>query len=153
MANPIGTFSLSVSGLTVTDANNFVQLRNGSTTRAEILEVRVFQTSDNSLMMNAIQLERGTGGTGGDPITEYEEDIRGSAPVLQGFDNGSSFTGQVGTLDMVKNIGWNILQEMIWVPTPRYPFILMPSDELGISLLNTDSLTIGCSITWEEYGV
>lgn len=153
MANPVGTYSLSVNGLTVTNANNFFQLRNGSTRRIEILEIRVFQTSDTALAMNAIQLERGSGGAGGTAVTEYEEDVSLGSPIAQGFSNATAFSAEVGTLDMVKNIGWNVLQELVWVPPPKYPFILLADDDLGVSLLNSDSLTMGVSITWEEYGI
>ena len=66
-----------------------------------------------------------------------------------------SFSANVGTLDMVKNFGWNVLQEFVWVPQPRYPLILLASDHLAVSLLNAPGVTLemGVSMVWEEYGI
>ena len=61
-------------------------------------------------------------------------------------------TGDVGTVTWDLVCGWNILQEFVWLPTPRFQLFMGASDTLALSLLNTDALTIGCSVIWEEFG-
>jgi len=149
MANPIGTYYQQATSLAVVDNGDFLQLRNTTAIRIEVLEIVVYQTSDVTLAMKALRFQRGVGGSGGTALTEREWDVAGQAPAGACF---SLPTVDVGTLDLDVHRGWNILQEYVWLPTPAFPLILKPSDHLGISLRDNTTLTIGCGILWQEYG-
>lgn len=149
MANPIGTYYAQATSLAVVDNGDFLQLRNTTGIRIEVLEIVVYQTSDTALAMKALRFHRGTGGAAGTDVTEREWDQGGQAPLGTVF---SLPTTDVGTLTLDIHRGWNILQEHVWLPTPAFPLILKPSDHLGISLRDNATLTIGASILWEEYG-
>lgn len=147
----IGPFQVSANNLSVTDNGDFIQLRMGSTTKAQILEIRVWQESDLTITaMHTLRIQRGAGGAVGSALTEREYDIAGAGPVATAF---SLPTTDVGTLDFDLHAGWNILQEFVWLPTPELQLPLAASDHLGVSLRVNDTLTIGASITWVEFGV
>jgi len=149
MASPASTGYVQANTLAVTDTGDFIQIRNGSDTRIEVIEVRVWQTSDTALAMNAVRLHRGVSGAAGTGLTEREWDNQSGTLGVTGF---SMPTTDVGTLSLDIHSGWNILQEWIWLPTPEMPLILMNNEMLGVSLLIADTLTIGVSITWQTYG-
>ena len=149
MANPQGTYYAMAHTLTVSDQGDFFQMRNTTGNRIEVLEIRVWQTSDTALAMNAIRIQRGVGGSGGNAVTERSWDAGGKSVAATCFD---TCTGDVGTLDLDIHCGWNILQEFVWLPTPEFYLILQPSDHVGLSLLISDSLTMGASMLWQEFG-
>jgi len=137
----------------ISAATQFFQLRGDTTgSAAEILEIIVFQTGATALdAMNGIHIERGTGGTTGAAQTEDEWMIDGPAANFAAADVGSAFGVQVGTVDWNYRRGWNFLQEFVWLPTPEVQIWLKESDDLALSLIISDTLTIGYSITWVEY--
>jgi hypothetical protein len=144
-----GQYSVSFEGLAVTDNSQFLQLLGASGACAEILEVRIWQTSDNTLAGNAIHMERGTGGAGGTSQAIDEWIIDAPTAVLTA--NRDAPTTEVTGVDMNIRIGWNILQELVWLPTPEMQLWLKQSDDLAFSLVTADSLTIGYTVTWNEY--
>jgi len=140
-------YQTTATNLSVTDTGDFVQLRNSSTLSVVIHEVRVWQESDTTLAMNTVRLHRGTGGAAGSAMTERELNQGGPAAVVTGF---SLPTTDVGTLTGDMQSGWNILQEFLYLPIPEDRIILAASDHFGVSLRVADTLTIGCSVIWEE---
>jgi hypothetical protein len=137
----------SFTGLSVTDDGDFFQLRSVANVLIIIHEIRVYQTSDTTLAMNGIEFNRGTGGAAGNALTENKWNI-GNPTVL-----GTAFslaTTDVGSIDLTMSLGWNILQEFLWLPTPQFRIELAAADHFGISLVNTDTLTIGGNVVWEE---
>jgi hypothetical protein len=159
MANPFGTYIISTSGLTTSTTSDFFQLRNPTGIRAEILEISVFQTGSTALAMNAIRLLRGTGGTGGTSITtEYSLDTAGVAPgsnIDPYTNSGGAFSANVGasTTTLIYFVGWNTLQAAVWLPTPKFPLVLRPSDQLGLSLNVSATISgVGVNIVLELYG-
>lgn len=144
-----GKYTVSAEGVSVTDATQFFQLVGGTGACVEILEIRVFQTSDTALAMNALHIERGTGGAGGTARTEDEHSPDGPAAIASASDG--SPTTEVTGVDMNIRVGWNILQEAVWLPTPELQLWLKQNDDLAISLATADTLTIGYTITWNEY--
>lgn len=151
MSNIRGKYTSSAESMTITDATQFFQLRGATGATAEILEIRVFQTSDTSLAMNAIHFERGTAGAGGTTPTPDEWSPDGPAAIYVAAHTGPS--GEVGTVDWNYRQGWNILQEFVWLPTPEIQIYLKQDDDLALSLVTADSLTMGYTITWIEFDV
>lgn len=145
----VGTYQVQANTLSVTDTGDFIQLRNSTGVTCEILEVRVWQTSDTTLAMNAIRMRRGANGAAGTELTERELDVAGAAPVATAF---SLPTTDVNSDDLDIHCGWNILQEFVWLPTPEFQIHLAASDHFGVSLLIADTLTIGANIIWRETG-
>jgi hypothetical protein len=143
-------FTTAAAALAVTDTGDFLQLRGAAGAIVEILEIRVSQTSDTTLAMNAISIQRGTAGSGGAARSEYEYDTAGPTALVTAF---SLATVDVGSVDLAVVAGWNILQEFVWLPTPEMQLHLAASDHLGISLLNADTLTVNAQVTWREIGV
>jgi hypothetical protein len=144
-----GQFTASADSVAVSDATQFIQLIGAAGVCIEILELRVFQTADTAIALNGIVIERGVGGAGGTAATVSKWVAGGAAAV--GTVNHAAPSSEVGTLDFTYRVGWNILQEAIWLPTPEMQLWLRPSDDLGVRLTGTDILTIGYSLTWNEY--
>lgn len=145
-------YYVQANSLSVSDAGDFLQLRNPGGVICLVKEIRVWQTSDTALAMNAVRFNRGAGGAAGAsaPPTAREMDIAGASAVATAH---SLPTTDVSSLDLDVHVGWNILQEMVWLATPELEIHLAASDHLGISLLTADTLTIGASIFWQEIGV
>lgn len=146
-----GTYSASASSLSVTDTGDFFQLRVTGNIRVLVREICVFQTSETTLASNAVHIVRGTSGeAGGTGLDEYEVD---NVMPSAGATAFSLPTGDVATTTWEKVIPWNYLQEVVWFPSPQFPLVLVQDDNLGISLLNTDSITLGVNVSWQEYGL
>ena len=143
------TYSSSTSAVTSpADTGDWFQLRNGAAVTVEILEIQVFQHVETTLVMNALELRRGTGGAGGTGMTEDEWQTLGTTPLATAF---SLPTTDVGTADLTLTYGWNILQPFVWLPTPEIYLHLKPSDHLGIAAVVADSIAgVGCNIIWRE---
>ncbi len=108
-----------------------------------------------SLELNTVQVRRGSsGGTGGSGFTEGAMD--GNAPTSVCTAAGLP-TGNVGTFDLLLYMGWNILQEFVWLPPPELAltFAAGTSHMVSISLRVAPSaaMTTGVSIFWEERSV
>ena len=58
------------------------------------------------------------------------------------------------TADMRIRFQWNILQEVIWLPTPDQKILCGPGVDFGIHVQNSTAYTdTGVTVTWREYGV
>lgn len=150
--SPLATYSVTATGLTVSDTGDFFQLRAPTNRRGVITEIRVFQDGNTKVAMNSIRIVRGSAGfSGGTPLTQYRDDVVAGASSLDAY---SLPTGDVTTFDLDIRRGWNILQEFVWMPTPSYQIMIGKSDAVGIRLLNTpaSSLNIGFNVTFEAYG-
>jgi len=143
-------YYVQANSLSVSDAGDFLQLRNPGGVICLVKEIRVWQTSDTALAMNAVRFNRGAGGAAGAALTERLMDVAVADAVATGH---SLPTTDVSSLDLDVHVGWNILQEMVWLATPELEIHLAANDHLGISLLTADTLTIGASIFWQEIGV
>lgn len=151
MNNIRGKYVASHEGMAVSDISQFFQLRGAAGAVAEVLEVRVWQTSDVSLAVNAIHFERGTGGAGGTDRANDEYVTDFPTALFDAFDTAPST--EVTTVDLNIRVGWNILQEMVWLPTPEIQIWLKEEDDLALSLVTTDTLTMGYTVSWREYQV
>lgn len=140
-------YQTTASGLSVSDTGDFFQLRNAAAVVCYILEIRVWQTSDTDLAMNGIKFHRGASGAGGTGLTEYEWDVSGIAASATAF---SLPTSDVSADDLDLRYGWNILQELVLLPPPNLSWRLAASDDMGLALVNADTLTVGCTVIWEE---
>ena len=150
MATPGFIYQTSAHNVSVSDNGDFFQLRNGATSIVKILEFRAWQISDTALAMAAIRLDRGTGGAGGNAMTEYEWDSGGPASSVTTFNLATTDANSAGQT-LAYAGGWNILQEFVFLPTPEFQLYLSPGTNLGASLEAADTLEIGFSCVWQEY--
>ncbi len=140
-------YQTQANNLTVSTVNDILQLRNSTTMKAYIHEIRVWQTSDTVLNMNAIRIRKGTGGATGTATTVNKFDPSDGNSSVTGFSLPGT---NVGTFTFDLHAGWNILQEFIWIPTPKMQLFIGLSTHLSISLLIADALTMGVNVVWEE---
>ena len=143
-------FAVNAMGLSVPGIGQFFQLRNGSANTCLIHEVEFTQTSVTTPTRVIIRLLRGTGGTGGTALTEYRYDTAGQAPVAQGFS--LTFTATVGSLDLIYDVGWDILGPMMFRPQPNDRIALKANDHFAMSLAQPTAMTLSCRVVWEEIG-
>lgn len=142
------TYQAGTNSIAVTDTGDFFQLRNGTNALVELKSIRVFQTSDTTLAMNAVNIIRGDTGAGGVAMVEHEYgNITGPTAVAAAL---SLATTDVTNADLSFWGGWNILQEFVWLPTPELQIELVRSDHLGLALAVADTLTIGVNVIWDE---
>lgn len=135
----------------LTDAGDFLLLAGTAGTRAKIHEIRVWQDALTTLTMDGLRFSRGAGGSGGAALTEYDMDP-GDTAVLAAT---SLPTVDVGTIDYQLHMGWNLLQEALWLPTPDQQLWLNDGDDLGIGRIVTSAVahaSVSVSVTWEEFG-
>lgn len=144
-------YSVTASGLTLAaDNGDFGLLVGTAGTRAVVHEVRVFQTGVTALAMDVVRLNRGTLGAGGGALTEQRMDPADTTNVLV----ATSLPTTDVTSDYQVLVGWNLLQEVVWLPTPEQQLILNDGDDLGIGRIGAVAHTgVGFSITWEEFGI
>ena len=137
------SYVVGSEGVTVTNGNDFFGLRGGAGVLSIIKEIRVFQTNVTDLEMLAIVIARGSA------LTDYPNDTNSPASARTGHSNPGT---NMGSIDWNYFTGWNLLQDMIWLPTPQLQLILKPADELSLSLANSPaaSTTIGFTISWDE---
>ena len=133
----------------VGDAGDFFQLRGAAGATAVIHEIRVWQRGSTTLTMDTLRLRRGTAGAAGAGITEFEYNTGGSAPIFLAF---TLPTTDVGAIDWEGAMGWNNLQEQMWMPPPRLQIPMKVDDDLGIFEASSTAHTgVGCFIAWEEF--
>ncbi len=135
------------------DAGDFFNLEGGSADRAaEILEVRVWQRGAVTLVMDTIIMRRGVIGTpAGAAETEYSYDVSGTAPA---WVARSLPTADVATTDLEIGVGFNLLQQAQWLPTPELQIPLRANDDFGIFTSTSVAHTgVGIQVTWAEWGV
>lgn len=142
--------TVQATGLTLlADAGDFGLLAGTAGTSAIIHEIRVWQTGTTTLTLDVLRFSRGSGGAGGGALTEYDMDIGDTAVLVA----TSLPTTDVGSIDYQLHMGWNLLQEAVWLPTPRQIMKLNDGDDLGIGRVGTTAHTgVGWSVTWEESG-
>lgn len=149
--SPYGTYSTTSSGLAVSNTDDFFHLRNPGNIRVLIREICVFQTSDLDIASNSVVIRRNTGGIGGTGELEFKYDILMADPGAVAITFPT--TNLDASPDLERKLGWNLLQEVVWLPTPSYPLILLQNQNLSLSLESSDSLTIGVNVSWQEYGL
>ncbi len=142
--------TVQATGLTLlTDAGDFGLLVGTAGTRALIHEIRVWQTGGTTLVMDVVRISRGSAGAAGSALTEHDMDIGDTAVLVA----TSLPTTDVGSIDYQLHVGWNLLQELVWLPTPRQQLVLNDGDDLGIGRVGAVGHTgVGFSVTWEEFG-
>lgn len=142
-------FSASAENLTLlADAGDFFALIGGSTPW-RLLSIRVFQRGTTTLTMDSLLVHRGVGAAGGTGLTEYEASTAGPAATVAA---ASLPTTDVGTDDYQERMGWNLLQEAVWLPPPRYIIPCKANDDIGITRATTTAHTgVGVHAVWEEY--
>lgn len=148
--NSRGMYGASARNLSVTDAGDFLQLRNASDQLVVIHEIRVFQEpATPTLVLNGVNIRRGINGAVGSSHSEWLIGKSGAAAGAAAF---SLPTTDVDTADLDFFFGWNLLQEWVYLPTPETRIHLANSDHLGVALNADATATIGWLIIWEEYG-
>lgn len=149
MSNGWHRYAATAENLTlVADTGDFFQLVGGSTPW-RLLEVRVFQRGTTTLTMEVVRLHRGTGGSGGTALTEYEYRTAGPASTIAA---ASLPTTDVSTDDWEYHLGWNMLQEAVFLPIPELWVPMKANDDLGIAQLTGTAHTgVGVTAVWEEY--
>lgn len=132
-------------------AGDIFSLEGVATVAGEILEVRVWQIGTTTLTLDEISLHRGAGAAiAGTTVTEYEYDSLDTAVMVA----RSLPTVDVATLDLKYTLGWNLLQELLWLPTPTLQIPLKELDDFGVFREGSVAHTgVGCSVTWLEHGV
>lgn len=132
---------------TLGDVGDFFALI-GSTTPWRLLELRVWQRGSTTLTMETLRISRGTAVAGGTGLTEHEYTTAGPTPSVTGV----SLPTTDATADFVYRIGWNILQEAVWLPPPRQIIPCKVGDDIAIG---KDTITVhtgvGVTAVWEEY--
>lgn len=130
------------------DNGDFGALIGTAGTRARIHEIRVWQTGTTTLTLDVLRFTRGSAGAGGGTPTEYDMDTTDTA-VLNAL---SLPTTDVGTATYQLHMGWNLLQEALWLPTPDQQLVLGDGEDLGIGRVGAVAHTgVGWSVTWEEF--
>ncbi len=145
-------FTAQAVNLTLaTDAGDFLLLTGIAGTRAKIHEIRVWQDGTTSLIMDGLRFSRGSGGSGGGSVTEHDRDGGETAAIVV----TSLPTTDVISIDYELHMGWNLLQEALWLPTPDQQLWLNDGDDLGIGRILTSAtahVSVSVSVTWEEFG-
>ena len=142
-------FSAGAENLTLlADAGDFFQLVGGALPW-RLLEVRVWQRGAATLAMDTIIFKRGTGGAGGTALTEHEFTTAGPAAVVAG---ASLPTTDVTGVDWQYSMGWNRLQEAVFLPPPELWVPFKANDDLAITRATTTAYTgVGVQVVWEEF--
>lgn len=139
--------------MALTTAGDIFQLRNSTSRTLRIIEIRIGQTNITALENLAVQLVRGTGGSTGTALTEYEWNVDGPAATATAASRATSFGTEVdsGGVDLDYGAVWNILQEFVWLPTPDLELIIPPSFDLGIGIsVPNASTSINVNVVWQE---
>lgn len=153
MMSPRGRqYTATAENLTLlADTGDIFNLQ-GATHAGRIVEVRVWQRGSTTLVMDTITMRRGVIGTpGGGTLTERLWDVSDTSPAFTAY---SLPTDDVGTIDWEYSIGWNLLQEAVWLPTPELQLHLKLDDDFGIyTQASTAHTGVGVTVTWIEYGI
>lgn len=142
-------FSTEAENLTLAaDTGDFFQLVGGALPWL-LLELRVFQRGSTSLTVETLRLHRGTGGSGGSALTEYKYGTAGPAATVAGT---SLPTTDVSTDDWVYRMGFNLLQEAVFLPPPDLWVPFKTSDDLGVAQMTGTAHTgVGVNAVWAEF--
>ena len=145
------TYSASTPGITLlADVGDFFQLIGGANPW-RLIECRVFQRALTAITMEVLTLTRDTGGSGGSGIVEY--DYGGvDQPTPTTVCLTLPTTDVAGPLDLEQHLGWNMLQEAVWLPTPQMYIPCRANDDIGISqITGTANVDVGVSVIWQEF--
>ncbi len=136
------------AGITLAaDNGDFGALIGTAGTGGLVHEIRVWQTGTTTLTMDQLRITRGTLAAGGAALVERDMD-----PTDTAIYTGVQLPTTDVTADYELHMGWNLLQEFVWLPTPRIQLLLNDGDDLGIGREGTMAHTgVGFSITWEEW--
>lgn len=134
----------------IADTGDFFQLRGGGDDVPwKLLELGVFQRGTPNLTMETIRVHRGVGGSGGTALTEYEFATTGPTPTVAAF---SLPTGDVASNNLIHFHGWNMLQELLILPTPELQAPFGGNDHLGINQQSgTAHTNVGVRAMWAEF--
>ena len=146
----LGQFTSITTGLTVTDTSQFLQLV-GASNAVKVIEVRVNGAAGSSVLANAIRLVRGTGGAGGTGVLEREWVQGGPSASVAVVEDAP--TTEITAVDWEYTMGFNQVSEAVFLSTPAMQLWLRPQDDLGVSIVDTDSLFLDCAVTWQEWAV
>jgi hypothetical protein len=146
----LGQYTSLSGALTIIDATQFCQLRSTSAVLVEILEARV-TTAANTVISEGIKLERGTGGAGGSNI--FETNWVQGQPISIAQMIQETPTTEVTGVDWSYRMGFNNVNEAVFLPTPEMQLWLRPDDDFAMSLIAVTGFDIRYSVTWREYEV
>lgn len=157
MNSPRGRqYTVTDENITLVDAGDFFSLSDAAANAARIIEVRVWQRGTTTLTMDTLRFLRTVGGSpaGGTGLSEREWDVSGAVAGRAALSLPTTDIETGGTLDWEYRVGWNLLQEMVWLPTPELQLHLASTAEFAIQTeTGTAHTGVGYSVTWIEYGV
>ena len=149
------TYTVGFNSLTVTTADNLIQLATGATVIAEILEARLGQENlegDAAAQMLEVAWLRQTGvATGANPVARPHNQNEGTATVTI----KDTITGDGAGPTTFFEDSWNMQAGWLYVPTPESRIWMGISEFLALHLPNspTGSPVMYGSITFREYDV
>lgn len=139
-------YSSSGSSMTFAASTDLFHLRGAVGVVCRIKEVRLFQVGSTTLAMTGVKFIRGTGaGAGASEFTDYKMNITDSAPSA----TVNVPTGNVSSLDFNHHMGWNILQEFVWLATPELEIVVGATQDFAVQVFHAQTLG-GFTIFWEE---
>lgn len=149
MENGWHKFSVSMENITLlADAGEFFALIGGANPWL-LLEVRVWQRGTTTLTVDTLIFRRGTGAAGGTGLTEYKYGTAGSVNTVTGV---SLPTTDIVTVDWEYKMGWNLLQEAVFLPTPELWLPGQAADDFAITRSTTTAHTgVGVQASWAEF--
>lgn len=132
----------------LTDTGDFFALVGGAVPY-RVVEAKLWQRGGTAVVTDTVRYRRGTGATGGSALTtESKYGTAGPTPVCQAL---SLPTTDV-TSDWEFRDGWNLLQAVHWLPTPRFGLPMKANDDFAIARDGIVAHTgVGCTVVWEEY--
>lgn len=103
--------------------------------------------------MGALVLRRGTtAGSGGAALTEEEYEPGAVGPI---FVATQLPTTDMTALDLEVGLGWNNLQEAVWLPTPEIQIPLRDNHNFSIGQIHGGiaHTKVGVQVTWVEFTI
>ena len=144
-------YSARVASMTLlADTGDIFNLEGNGTRPYRVLEARIWQSGTTALTMNSLAFRRGVIVTAaGTAVTEKKYTTDGPAAVCVAR---SLPTTDVATDDWDYGMGWNLLQEVVWLPTPEVYLPCNGAQDFGISQVEGIAHTkVGVQLVWEEY--
>ena len=136
-------------------AEDLCQIRVPSATGSEVAviihEVYYFYRSSDpadAVRLDTVLLRRGSSGSGGTGLTEFEYNTGGNAAAATAF-RGPSLT-DIGTIDWEMGMGVNGFHAAHWQPSPRLRLQLAPGDHFALHKIAGAAQGIRFFVAWEE---
>lgn len=157
-----GTYTINLEPTAYTTEIDLFEILAGSASIIQILEWEIFQISDvGDAQEEIIDLEEvrgystvtsGSGGAAYTPKPQTQGDGASAATVEVG--NTTRLAVGTGTIETIKKYGWNVRSPYTKVYIPEARPIILPSQywTLGLDATPTDSVTVGGSLTFYEFG-